>query len=98
MFTFCLLFTFRIPGKYNTTFDVIRFLKSSIEWEYCIFGAVQRGEGEGARSFFEGLDMGANTFFEVSNMGARTFFEVEKVGARSSFQQPNSPKPGLGTR
>ena len=32
-----------------------------IEWEYCIFGAVQMGEGEGARSFFEGLDMEANT-------------------------------------
>ena len=56
-----------------------------IEWEFCIFGAVQMGEGQGARSFFEGLNVGASTFFQVSNMGATTFFEVEKVGARTFF-------------
>ena len=56
-----------------------------IEWEYCIFGAVQIGEGVGARSFFEGLNMGANTFFQVPNMGARSFFWGWKSGGKNFF-------------
>ena len=44
-----------------------------IEWEFCIFGAVQMGEGKGARSFFEGLDMGPNTFFSPEIWGLGIF-------------------------
>ena len=51
-----------------------------IEWECCIFGAVQMGERERGKNFFKGLDMGANTSFEVSNMGARTFLTLKKWG------------------
>ena len=48
-----------------------------IEWEYCIFGPVKMGEGEGARSFFEGLGMGAYNFFEVGNWKRYLIKQVE---------------------
>ena len=34
-----------------------------IEWEYCIFGAVQMGEGEGGEKFFRGFRYGGQHFF-----------------------------------
>ena len=42
------------------------------------------GEGEGAISFFEGLNVGANTFLEVSNVEARTFWKF-KCGGKNFF-------------
>ena len=50
-----------------------------VEWEYCIFGVVQMGEGEGARSFFEGLDMGA-IFLKSQIWGLGLFLRLNKWG------------------
>ena len=38
-------------------------LLEDIEWEYCIFGAVQMGEGEGGEKFFRGFRYGGQHFF-----------------------------------
>ena len=55
-----------------------------IEWEYCKFGAVQMGEGEGGEKFYQGFEYGSQQFFWNlkcgASEGATTFFEVEKVG------------------
>ena len=73
----------------NKRFEITRDpYFEDIEWEYCISGAVQMGEGEGGEKFFGGLEMGANTFFKVSHMGAGTFFEVVVFLNRQIPQNP----------
>ena len=41
-----------------------------IEWEYCIFGAVQMGEGEGGEKFFRGFRYGFHSF--TDHQGGRS--------------------------